>query len=124
MFLDQHYWKTWGKHELDLVEEWSGKIHGYEFQWKAGKSKQEKQWRLANPDASFTIINRENYFPFCVQLGYDIAPSEDYAISIEKPTLPSVAAFPQIPSDQQKESQLLHQTPSSWDASMPSDLRF
>jgi len=64
IFNYRYFWRTWDKHEIDLVEEWDGSIHGYEFKWKTEKSKQEKHWKEAYPEATFTIINQENYLPF------------------------------------------------------------
>jgi predicted AAA+ superfamily ATPase len=60
----RYFWRTWDSHEVDLVEEWGGKITGYEFKWKQETSKQEKYWKLAYPEALFQIINQDNYLEF------------------------------------------------------------
>jgi len=66
LFNYRYFWRTWDAHEIDLVEEWGGEIHGYEFKWKEANSKQEKYWKIAYPNASFKVINQENYLEFIV----------------------------------------------------------
>jgi predicted AAA+ superfamily ATPase len=99
--LYHHYWKTWRNHEINLVEEWGGNIYGYEFQWKQRKSKQEKQWKLANPGASFHVINQDNYYPFCVQLGYALTLTTGLEVANpfkeQNPKPCTENTFPQVP---------------------------
>ncbi len=59
-----YFWRTYDKQEIDLIEECNGELHAYEM--KAGKKhpKVPVAFRAAYPDASFDVINRENYLDF------------------------------------------------------------
>jgi hypothetical protein len=60
-----HFWRTWGGQEVDLVEEHSGKLFGYEFKWSGRKlPKPPKEWLATYPNASYEVITRENYLDF------------------------------------------------------------
>jgi len=58
----QYFWRTYDGAEVDLVEEHSGELHGYECAWGRKKSAPEK-W-LKYPKSSYTVINRENVADF------------------------------------------------------------
>lgn len=60
-----YYWRTYERQEIDLVEEGSGKLEGYEVKWGSDKTTSvPKDWRENYKDATFQIINRENYLDF------------------------------------------------------------
>jgi uncharacterized protein len=61
-----YFWRTYTKKELDLVEERNGKLYGYEMKWGKAKPRAPKEWTTAYPDASWQLINRENYLEFIV----------------------------------------------------------
>ena len=60
-FTNFHFWRTYDKKEIDLVEERQGKLFGYEIKWTKTKIKIPKDWNTAYPEAEFEVINRENY---------------------------------------------------------------
>lgn len=61
-----YFWRTWDQHEIDLVEERGGELHGYEFKWGLNaKVKIPADWKGTYPEASFTVINPSNYLDFC-----------------------------------------------------------
>ncbi len=61
---NNYFWRTYTKHELDFVEERDGRLFGYEIKWGKAKPRVPKEWLSAYPEASFDLINRENYLKF------------------------------------------------------------
>ena len=59
------FWRTVNQQELNLIEEFGGKIHAYEFKWNTKKRvKLTKTFQNAYPDASFQVITPENIHEF------------------------------------------------------------
>jgi predicted AAA+ superfamily ATPase len=56
-----YFWRTYDKKEIDLVEEESGKLSGYEIKWKKSRVKIPKDWHNSYPDADFQLIHSGNY---------------------------------------------------------------
>ncbi len=62
---NSYFWRTYGQQEIDLIEDYDGKLHGYEFKWSSTKiPKAPQEWVSAYPDASFEVINRDNFLKF------------------------------------------------------------
>lgn len=61
---NNYFWRTYTKQELDFVEEREGRLFGYEIKWGKAKPRQPKEWLSAYPEASFDLINKENYLKF------------------------------------------------------------
>ncbi|MBN1374321.1 ATP-binding protein [Candidatus Dojkabacteria bacterium] len=59
-----YFWRTYEQQEIDLVEENSGKLFGYEFKWNDKKVKPPKLWLETYSEASFNLVNRDNYLDF------------------------------------------------------------
>jgi len=59
-----HFWRTYDGQEVDLVEEVEGTLAGYEFKWGSKTTKPPKDWAATYPEASYTVISRENYLEF------------------------------------------------------------
>lgn len=60
-----YFWRTYDQKEIDLVEERGGNLFGYEFKWgTALKQKAPKLWTTTYPDASFEVVNPNNYLSF------------------------------------------------------------
>jgi len=65
-----YFWRTYTQQEIDLVEDYDGMLHGYEFKWAGNKSPEvPPDWVAAYPGATFNVINQENYLDF-------VAPTE------------------------------------------------
>jgi len=64
LWANPYFWRTWEKHEIDLVEERGGKLFGYEFKWGNRKPREPRLWRETYPEASYEIITPENYLDF------------------------------------------------------------
>jgi predicted AAA+ superfamily ATPase len=64
VYANNFFWRSWTKKEVDFIEEREGKLFGYEFKWSPGKSKPPALWLDSYPEATYEIINRENYLEF------------------------------------------------------------
>jgi len=58
------FWRTYDRQEIDLIEERSGKLHGYEIKWAPGRGRRPRAWTAAYPDASFSVVHSVNYAEF------------------------------------------------------------
>lgn len=59
-----YFWRTYTKKELDLVEDHNGRLSGYEIKWGKAKPRPPKEWVNGYPEATWQLINRENYLDF------------------------------------------------------------
>lgn len=60
-----YFWRTYDQQELDWLEERADQLAGFEFKWsEKKKSKIPTAFGKAYPDASFEVINRQNYLDF------------------------------------------------------------
>ncbi len=64
---NQFFWRLQTGAELDYVEEREGKIMGFEFKFGGGKVKAPTAWQQTYPEATFNLINRENFLPFILE---------------------------------------------------------
>ncbi len=66
-YANMYFWRTYDKQEIDLVEEYGGALHGYEFKWSPQKKPAAPgAWREGYPKASFTVIHSGNYQEFII----------------------------------------------------------
>lgn len=59
-----YFWRTYDQQEIDLIESNNGTINAFEFKWGNKEPKAPKAFTTTYPDASFTVINPENYLNF------------------------------------------------------------
>ncbi len=64
IFSNNYFWRTYDQKEVDFVEEREGKLFGYEFKFGNKKNKIQKEWLKTYENASFEIVNPENFLPF------------------------------------------------------------
>jgi predicted AAA+ superfamily ATPase len=63
-----YFWRTWEKQEIDYLEENAGKIHACEFKWSpAKKSKAPQLFLNTYAQASFEVVNSENFLNFLIR---------------------------------------------------------
>ncbi len=63
-----YFWRTYDRQEIDLVEEWGGRIHAAEMKWSAhSKARTPRGWSEAYPDSSFRVVHQDNYLDFITQ---------------------------------------------------------
>ena len=58
------FWRTYDRQEIDLIEDWGGKLLATEMKWSAKSSRAPGAWRKAYPDSSFQVVHPENYLEF------------------------------------------------------------
>ncbi|MBY0433774.1 MAG: DUF4143 domain-containing protein, partial [Cyclobacteriaceae bacterium] len=63
-FTTPHFWRTYDRQEIDLIENADGKINAFEMKWKTSKSKAPIFFTKSYPEAEFKTISRDNYLDF------------------------------------------------------------
>ena len=63
-WVDYYFWRTYDQQEIDWIEVKNGQLRAYEFKWKADRAKPPKAFAGAYPEASFELVNRDNYLSF------------------------------------------------------------
>lgn len=61
MLVNNYFWRTYDKQEIDWVEERSGRLYAYEFKWSKNKTRIPAAWKKAYPDSQFKVITKDNY---------------------------------------------------------------
>lgn len=62
MVVNNYFWRTYDKQEVDWLEEREGKLFAYEFKWSPKREpKAPIGWMKNYPEAEFKVINRDNY---------------------------------------------------------------
>ncbi len=64
IYSNNYFWRTYDKKEVDFVEERDGKLFGFEFKWSPRKVKIQKEWLRTYQNATFEIINKDNFLGF------------------------------------------------------------
>lgn len=63
---NNYFWRTYDQKEIDLIEERAGKLFGYEMKWGDKAPKPPKDWLNTYANASYEVINQNNYLDFIV----------------------------------------------------------
>jgi predicted AAA+ superfamily ATPase len=62
---NNYFWRTYDQQELDWLEEKGDNLAGFEFKWNENrKSKIPTAFAKAYPEASYEVINKDNYLEF------------------------------------------------------------
>lgn len=62
-----YFWRTHEQQEIDYLEEYDGKLHGYEFKWNPkAKARFPKTFLNAYPDSETQVITPENMDGFLI----------------------------------------------------------
>ncbi len=61
---ESYFWRTYDQQEIDWLEHENGQMRAYEFKWKEAKAKIPKAFATTYPEATFSIINQDNYLTF------------------------------------------------------------
>ena len=60
-----YFWRTYDSQEIDWVEEFEGKLAGFEFKFSRKKRpKIPKDWKTNYKGAAFQVVNSDNYLDF------------------------------------------------------------
>lgn len=55
-----YFWRTQNRKEIDYVEEYDGRLYGYEFKWGTGRYSAPKEFLDEYKNSSVAIISRSN----------------------------------------------------------------
>ena len=61
-----YFWRTHDKSEIDFLEEYGGKLTGYEFKWKAKRHKIPRLFLETYPNSSVQVVDQDNFEDFWV----------------------------------------------------------
>lgn len=61
-----YFWRTIEKQEIDYLEEYSGRLQGYEFKWRKDRFREPKIFLNAYAGSSIKLINKSNYKDFLI----------------------------------------------------------
>lgn len=59
-----YFWRTYDQQEIDLVEDFDGKLHATEIKWQKLKKRPPKAWRENYPGSSFRGISKDNFLDY------------------------------------------------------------
>jgi predicted AAA+ superfamily ATPase len=64
--VNAYFWRTYDQKEIDSIEDYGGKIHGYEFKWGKGEIRKTTQAEFlkAYPEAQLTTIHQDDFEEF------------------------------------------------------------
>lgn len=63
-FANYYFWRSYDKHEIDLIEEINGQCAAFEFKWGNKIPKIPTTFKSYYPEIPFEVINKTNYFNF------------------------------------------------------------
>lgn len=64
LFVLDYFWRTHTKQEIDRIEDKNQQIQAFEYKWGKAKTKIPTEFARSYPEASFEIINKENYLDY------------------------------------------------------------
>ncbi len=65
IYRNYYYWRTYEGKEIDLIEEYGGKLYGTEIKWSEKRKVVEPvEWKRNYDNSEFQIVNKDNYLDF------------------------------------------------------------
>ena len=65
LYARDYFWRTWERQEIDLLEEYNGVLHAFEFKWSPRKKNTApKVFMEAYPDSGYEVVTPENFLEF------------------------------------------------------------
>jgi predicted AAA+ superfamily ATPase len=64
--VNAYFWRTYDQKEIDCIEEYGGRLHGYEFKWQRGaiRPATRREFLAAYPDSALSSVDQENFEQF------------------------------------------------------------
>lgn len=59
-----YFWRNHNNQEIDFIEEYGGKLYGYEIKWNNKKARIPRAFETAYPGSEIKVITRNNYLDF------------------------------------------------------------
>jgi hypothetical protein len=66
-FCSSYFWRLHSGAEIDYVEEYGGKLYGYEFKWSKKRAREPRSWRETYSQAQFQVIHQDNFLQFVLK---------------------------------------------------------
>lgn len=66
--VNNYFWRTYDKQEIDLVEERGGELFAYEFKLSKARAKVPPQWKEGYAPVNFSVINSSNHLDFTCKI--------------------------------------------------------
>jgi hypothetical protein len=60
--VNNFFWRTYDRQEIDWIEESGGRLNGFEFKTRNKGKKAPAAWTKAYPSAGYEVIDRDKYF--------------------------------------------------------------
>ncbi len=71
---ESYFWRTYDQQEIDLIEEWGGRLHAAEIKWSPrAAARAPRGWHQAYPGSSFQVVHQGNYLDFIAAPGRQAA---------------------------------------------------
>jgi predicted AAA+ superfamily ATPase len=64
LYANQYFWRTWKQNEVDLVEERSGSLFGYEMKWQDKNTAAPSEWQETYVNAKWQMVHPGNALRF------------------------------------------------------------
>jgi uncharacterized protein len=65
LYRSRYFWRTYSQKEIDYIEEYDGKLKGYEIKWNQNrKVKPPKLFLESYPNSTFEIVSPDNWLDF------------------------------------------------------------
>lgn len=65
------FWRLQTGSELDYIEEYEGRISGFEFKFGSKEMNAPSAWLVTYPEATFNVINKTNWLSFLLDIPYE-----------------------------------------------------
>ncbi len=64
--VNAYFWRTYDLKEIDCIEEYGGKLHGFEFKWQGGSIRPatRSEFLLAYPGSELGTVTQQNFEDF------------------------------------------------------------
>ncbi len=64
--VNTYFWRTYDQKEIDCIEEYGGKLYGYEFKWQSSDIRRavRQEFLETYPNSEITTIHQENFEEF------------------------------------------------------------
>ncbi|MEW5872764.1 MAG: DUF4143 domain-containing protein [Chloroflexota bacterium] len=64
--VNAYFWRTYDQKEIDCIEEYGGRLYGYEFKWQSGEIRRStrNEFLEAYPNSKLMVVDQGNFEDF------------------------------------------------------------
>lgn len=66
LLVNNYFWRTYDRQEIDWIEERGGRLHAYEFKWNPKKTRIPPSWQKSYSSSEYKVISPDNYLEWIV----------------------------------------------------------